>query len=716
MTTNPSLINNPNLDTWIKVKPNGFIEIRIGKVDIGQKISHAATRLVAEELDVNVERILVVPANTANGPNEGMTSGSNSIEESGNAIRLVAATARSYLLNRAAELLKVDPKELSINDGTIKTLSTNQTITYWELQGNKLFEIEIDHKANFKPHRLTHLIGRASIPNDINDIVSGKHSFVQDMSMPGMLHARIIRPPHPYARLKSVNEDILEKLSIRGFYIVRNGSFIAIAGEDEYSVIKAVHTLKNTLTWAAKRDLGQQTISQQLTSNKRISMPVIDGIPKNIPVSPPHIPSEDSKLNHECRYERPYIMHGSIGPSAALVLFKENRFQIWTHSQGIHLLRLTIAEFLSLSIDDITVYHRPGPGCYGHNGADDAALDAVLVAQTLKGKPILLKWSREDEHAWEPYGSAMIMDLSASVDNQNSIVAWSHETYSDTHVSRPRPGVLGLGPSRLLATQFLESTPNVIPPPPNMNPHGGIHRNLDPLYKLNNKRLIKHLVRNLPLRTSALRTLGAYSNIFAIESFIDELAAKLNEDPVEFRLRHLDDDRACACIQKVSERIGVLERAAEGIGRGLAFARYKNTKAYVSVGIELIVDDNVSVRLKKAVIASDAGQIIDPNGIIAQLEGGFIQAASWTLYEAVNYDSEGILSRDWDSYKIIGFDNIPEIETILLGKPDQPFLGVGEAVCGPTAGAIANAICRATGIRPRRLPFTPEILRETAFQ
>ncbi|MDA0341302.1 MAG: molybdopterin-dependent oxidoreductase, partial [Proteobacteria bacterium] len=421
------------------------------------------------------------------------------------------------------------------------------------------------------------------------------------------------------------------------------------------------------------------------------------------------------KASHAARYERPYIMHGSIGPSAALARFGGDGLEMWTHSQGVYLLRASLAELFSMPIEQLRLHHRPGSGCYGHNGADDAAVDAALVARAIPGTPVLLKWTRADEHAWEPYSPAMVMDLSGGVTADGTFTAWSHETYSDTHVLRPRPGVAGLGPSRLLPAQFLENPPTIIPPPPNLTHHGGIHRNLEPLYRIKEPRLIKHLVRGLPHRTSALRTLGAFANIFALESFIDELAAAAGEDPVDLRLRHLDDPRARACIEAVAARIGPLDQAPEGHGRGLAFGQYKNAKAYVAVAVELAVDDAAKIHLKRAVIAGDAGQVVDPTGIIAQLEGGFIQAASWTLYEAVTHQADGITSRDWQSYRIIGFDNIPDIETVLLDQPDAAFLGAGEAVCGPTGAAIANAVHRSTGVRPRQLPLTPDALRAAAL-
>jgi CO/xanthine dehydrogenase Mo-binding subunit len=408
-------------------------------------------------------------------------------------------------------------------------------------------------------------------------------------------------------------------------------------------------------------------------------------------------------------------MHGSIGPSAAAALFENGRLTVWTHSQGIYILRAGIADVLGMNEDALRLIHVPGAGCYGHNGADDVALDAAVTARALPGRPVLMKWTREDEHAWEPYGPAMVMDLCASLDASGKVAAWSHETFSDTHVMRPRPGPNRSGASRLLAARHMDPPLAAPVAQPGMAPHGGIHRNLDPCYDFENRRLVKHLVRGMPLRTSALRTLGAYANIFAIESFMDELAEAAGADPVDFRLRHLTDPRARAVLEGAATGIGWETSVAEGRGRGIAFARYKNAKTYAAVAVELAVTDAAEVRLYRAVVAADAGQVVDPDGLSAQLEGGLIQAASWTLYEQVTFDRDGITSRDWDSYPILRFDNVPEVETVLINRPGEPFLGAGEATAGPTAAAIANAIRSATGLRLRRLPFTPDSLRAAAM-
>ena len=716
MAPNPSITKNPALDDWLAIGADGRITVRSGKVDIGQRISTAVALIAAEELDVDMSRIDVMRAETGIAPDEGITSGSNSMEETGHASRLVAATARRHLLLLAAKALDVDVSTLEVNDGLIRSRETNRSITYWELLGDQRFDIEIDPNVEIKPPSDYRLVGKPVIPRGMEDIVTGQACFVQDMKMEGMVHARVVRPPHYHARLSNFDEAVCGRLSDSGIAVVHDGSFLAVTGSDEYAAIKAAERIAAAAEWDMGGGLESRDIFERLTSDERISLPVVDGKPVKQPVPELGDPPAGATATLRARYERPYHMHGSIGPSAAMALFEDGRLTVWTHSQGIYILRDSMAAALNMDLEAVHLIHTPGSGCYGHNGADDVALDAALVARATPGTPVLLKWSREDEHAWEPYGPAMVMELCASLNAAGDVVAWSHETFSDTHVSRPRPGPDKIGAARLLASRHVQDALELPPAQPSMGVHSGIHRNLDPVYSFPERRLVKNLVRGMPLRTSALRTLGAYANIFAIESFMDELADAAGADPVEFRLRHLSDDRSKAVLEAAAKALGPIDaELPPGRGRGIAYARYKNAKTYTAVGVELEVTDAAEVRLHRAVIAADSGHAVDPDGLSVQLEGGFLQAASWTLYEAVQFDRDGITSRDWDDYPILRFDNIPEVETIVMQRPGEPFLGAGEAAPGPTAGAIANAIRNATGLRLRRVPFTPDAIRAAAM-
>ena len=716
MASNPSVENNPALDDWLSLGPGETVAVRSGKVDIGQRISTAVAMLVADELDVDPARVETVRTETGLSPDEGITSGSYSMTQTGEAVRRAAATARRYLLDRAAQALDVDPATLEVDDGTIHSRATNRQTSYWELMEGKPFGIDIDPDAPLKPREALRHVGTSAIARGMEDIVRGRPWFLHDMSLPDMLHARVVRPPHYRARLGSIGRTVLDRLADEGTRVVRDGSFLAVAAVDEYRAVRAAERLAAAASWDEGEGLPSGDIYESLRGNERVSLPVVDGAPVEAPVPAPEAPPASAAATLEARYERPYQMHASLGPSAAMAEFADGRLNVVTHSQGIYFLRTALAETFDMAPGDIRLVHAPGAGCYGHNGADDAALDAALVARALPGRPVMLKWTREEEHAWEPYGSCASMDLRASIDADGGIVAWTHESYSDTYMMRPRSGPDKAGPARLLSTRFLADplTPPVMGPA--MGPHIGIHRNLDPLYDLPGKRLVKHLVRGMPLRVSALRSLGAYANVFAIESFMDELAEEAGIDPVAFRLRHLSDPRARAVIEAAADRLNPAGAdCPEGRGRGIAFSRYKNIAAYAAVVMEVSVTDAAEIVLERCAIAADAGEIVDRAGLAAQLEGGAIQAASWTLHEAVAFDGGGITSRDWETYPILGFDNVPEFETVLVDPGREPFLGAGEATAGPTAAAIGNAVYAATGLRLRRIPFTPDAVRAAAL-
>ena len=716
MAANPSLTASPNVDDWIAIDASGRVHVRSGKVDIGQRISTAIAIIAAEELEVDAADIVVEARQTGVTPNEGITSGSNSIEQSGHAVRRAAASARRHLLGQAARQFGTDVAALRMEDGLIRDPATNQSVSFKELAGGRRFDIPVDAGVELKAPDTYTRIGKPATPRGAVGQVTGRTVFIHDMVMDGMWHARIVRPPHSEARLSELDATVCEKITAQGLAIVRDGSFLAIAGADEYSVIKACERLAAAAAWDGGSGLDETDIFAALTANERLSFPVIGGTSEKLPAPDLPEPPADAAMTLSARFERPYQMHGSIGPSAAMAMTQDGKVAVWTHSQGIYPLRDTLADALDLPAGDITIHHALGSGCYGHNGADDAAFEAVLVARAFPGRPILLKWTREDEHAWEPYASAMAVELRASLDATGQVIHWSSDCYSDTHLGRPRKGPDKAGPARLLTSRFREQAIAPWLPKPSFNFHGGIHRNLDPYYAFKERRLVKHLVRDLPLRTSAMRGLGAVANVFALECFMDELAEAAGVDAAQFRLNHLDDERARAVLEAAADGIGwrATERA-DGHGQGIAFARYKNAQTYAAVAVELQVDDAANVHLKRAFIAADAGEVIDADGLKAQLEGGFMQAASWALYEQVSYDRDGVTSRDWESYPILKFDNVPEIEVRLLDRPGVKSLGGGEATGGPSVAAIANAIHDATTLRLRRMPFNPQAIRAAAM-
>ena len=715
MISSESLQKHPDVDDWIVVAPDGRIVVRTGKVDIGQRISTALALIAAEELDVDFQRVDVEMVDTASSPDEEYTSASNSVERSGNAIRLASATARRHLLALAAKALEVEPQSLQVRDGLIGSSATNRTTTYWDIMQGQRFSIAVDPQIEPKAAQDYRQVGRAVVAKDLVELVQGAAPFVHDMRMSGMLHARLVRPPHYYARIASIDETIHRRLE--GAHLMRDGSFVAVAAEDEFKAIRIAERVASSIRWSPERGLNAADVFERLVTAPRISLPVRNGHAFEEPAPELAPPPRDATITIHTRIERPYVMHGSIGPSAALALFENGDLTIWTHTQGVYPLRLTIAECLGMDPARVRLVQRRGPGAYGHNGADDAALDAALVARSLPGKPVLLKWSRAGEHGWEPYGPAMVVAIRASLDRDGQVIDWSHDTWSDTHRTRPRPGPNAIGPARMLSSHLVENpAPPFVPEPFLSAPLAGVHRNAYPYYSFPSPRVVKHLVRNMPLRTSTLRSLGTYANVLAIETTMDELARAAGIDALDFRLRHLDDDRAHAVLRAAAERTQWGRERPSGHGRGLAFSRYNNLKAYAAVIVDLEVDDAANVRLHRIVIAADAGQIVDPDGLALQLEGAALQSASWTLYEQVTFDEGGVTSLDWESYPMLRFDNVPDVVTVLIDRPGMPYLGPSECAIGPTAAAIANAIHDATGLRLQRLPFTSAAIRQAALQ
>lgn len=714
MTISASLTRNPDLDSWLQIHEDGTLTLFTGKVEIGQGIKTALALIAAEELDVAFERIHVKTADTAHGLNELMTSGSLSMEESGRAIQQVTAEIRTLLLAEAAQKLNVPRARLEVIDGRIGAPETNATTTYWELAGGKAFKRKFEGKAQPKNASQYQQVGHSPKAIGLQEMVLGATEYVHDMKMPGMLHGRVVRPPQYHARLKTVDASpILKKDGL--VKVIQDGSFLAVVAEREEQAVQATAELAALAHWEITEELDCTDIYEQLVQKPAIRLLVVEGIPTDDPIPLIKVP-EDAKTTLQATYHRPYQMHASIAPAAALALYSEiqksPQLTIWTHSQGVFPLQTSLSQALGIGVETIRLIHVPGAGCYGHNGADDVAMDAALVALELPERPVLVKWTREDEHSWEPYGAAMVMQLQASLDEQGQVLSWNQDTYSDTHAGRPRPG----GEKSALMPAWHRASPMEPPPKiPNRSAHGGIHRNAAPLYRFPEQRIVKNLVKDMPLRTSALRSLGAYANVFALESFMDELAHEVGSDPLQFRLSHLQDERGRAVLEAAAAQANWhLPAKEEGVGRGIAFAQYKNVKCYAAVIMTVAVDAYGKIVLQHAVIAADAGQVVDPDGLENQLEGGLIQAASWTLKEAVTYDKNGITSQDWETYPILTFSEFPTIETVLLNRPNHPYLGSGEATQGPTAAAIANAVFDATGLRLRQIPFTMETVRKAA--
>jgi CO/xanthine dehydrogenase Mo-binding subunit len=685
-----SLEKAPYLDAWIRIDAANRVTVFTGKCELGQGIRTALIQVAAEELDVAFARVTLVTADTGRTPNEGFTAGSNSMKDSGTALRNAAAQVRELLLEKAAARLSVAPDALAVQDGTV-IAANGQRITYGDLVAGEELHVAAKPASRFKDPKAYRLVTKAVPRVDIPAKVTGGESYVHDLRLPGMVHARVIRPPGYGAALESVDIAAVEGIG-PDVKVVRDANFLAVVAAKEYTAIKAMRRLRRAARWRETPTLPDM----KALPATLLAMPSQDMV-----VEERGAPAAAART-FEATYTRHYQAHASMGPSCAVAHLVDGSLTVWSHTQGVYPDRDAIAEMLAMPPERVRVIHREGAGCYGHNGADDAAGDAALIASRMPGVPVRVQWMREDEHCWEPFGSAMVGKLRAGLDASGRVVSWDYGVWSCTHSTRPG-GAGALLAARHGARAFKPETPKV-----RRSPEGQGDRNAVPLYAFPTLRVVHHFLPDMPVRVSALRALGAYHNVFALESFMDELAIAAGVDPVEFRLRHLEDARARAVIQRAAEGFGwATARPAPGRGKGFGFARYKNLAAFCAVAAEVAVDPIGRIRLVRAVAAVDSGQVVNPDGLRNQIEGGIVQSASWTLHEKVSFDRSRIRSADWSTYPILRFDGVPEsVEVHIIDRPGEPYLGTGEAAQGPAAAAIGNAVANATGRRLRDLPLS----------
>ena len=688
------LLLNPRLGQRISFNANCTITIRPGKVEIGQGIISAIAQIAAEELDINYSRIQVLPVDTTISPSEGSTSGSRSIQEGGESMRFACAEIRHLFLEAGAKKLNLPISVLKIKDGLIYGNNTQAGASYWDLLADVNLDVDATGRALPKNPNNYEVIGLSLLRKDILSKVTGA-AFLHDIRLPGMLHGRIARPPSFQAKLISFDQQpILAMPGVKK--VIRDGRFIGVVAEREEQAIKAMLSIERHCKWSESALLPDMNELEQFLYAQKSE----DEILKDVGGSPSDVGAEINAT-----FTRPYLAHASIGPSCALAWWHDNCLEVWSHSQSIFALKDELAKILKLDPEQIIVRHAEGAGCYGHNGADDVALDAALLALELDGSPVRVQWMREDEFAWEPFGPAMAVKLSGSVDSSGQISKWHEEIWGNRHIGRagrqPKPGLLA-------AWHIGEGMEVPLPVDMPIAMGGGSQRNAIPYYEFPNCKVLNHAIQAMPIRTSALRALGAHLNIFAIESFMDELAVLAKLDPIEFRLRHLKDERAIAVLKTVKAKANWQpDFKSDGTrGYGVAFARYKNVGNYAAVIAEVLIEENIKV--KKIFAAIDCGLVINPDGVLNQIEGGAIQAASWTLKEQLLFDKTRITSRNWEEYPILTFSEVPKVEIELINRPDEPSLGVGEGVTGPVAAAIANAVANAMGVRLRHLPMTPK--------
>ena len=684
------------LDDWIAVAPDGSINAYSGKVELGTGTRTALTQIVAEELDVRFERVHLIMGDTACTPDEGYTAGSMTIYRSGTLLRQAAAEARRVLLEMAVAYLDATPNEVVIRDGVISVQDDpERAISYGELIGGRPFEREVTGSAPLKRPQDYQIVGTSAARIDIPRKLTGQPSFVQDIRLPGMLHGRVVYPPGPGAKLISVDEESVRDLP--GLVkIVQRGSFVGVVAEREEQAQRVAKQIKvvwrETAAFPRMEDLYSALRTQPTQDDVLVETGDVDST----------LTSAVQSLH--ATYYQPYHAHASIGPSCAVADVKTDQITIWASTQGPFPLRGTLAQLLGVPPEQVRLIHVEGAGSYGHNGADDAAADAAILSQSV-GKPVRVQWSREQEFLWEPKAPAMIMEVHGGLDAQGKVTAWEYQVWSPTHASRPRFA------AQLLAAQWL----NEQPPPPARFFIGG-ERNAPTNYAIPNQRVTLHWLANSLLRVSSFRSLGGAANTFANESFMDELAAAAGVDALEFRLRHLTDLRGRAVLKAAAEKANWkahpaphLQRENVVEGRGIAFAQYENSVAYVATVAQVQVNTVTGVvRVQRVIVAHDCGLVINPDGLRNQIEGNVIQSLSRALKEEVQFDERRLTSIDWETYPILTFSEIPEVEVVLLTRPSDTAVGAGEPATVTTAAAVANAIFDATGTRVRQLPLTPQ--------
>jgi nicotinate dehydrogenase subunit B len=692
-----SLAANPVLGHWIRIRSDGIVEVRSGKVELGQGVLTALAQIAAEELDVNVTRVQMIAAATDLSPDEGFTAGSLSIQNSGAALRQVCAEARALYLAVAAAKLAATTDELEVADGQINGPDDSAT-SYWELADDSLLNRPATGDAPSKAESDYQVVGTNVARLDLPDKLTGRPRYLHDLVLDGQVYGRIVRPPSRGARLRDVDTGPTKALP-GVITVVRDGDFIGVVAEREEVALRAAERLRGDASWAEWPTLPDENDLPGFLVSAQADTSVLASKEKSTPTQ--------ATRSHSARYHRPYLAHASIGPSAAAALAHgDGRLEVWSHSQGVHVLRRELAAALDVAPDRVLVRHVEGAGCYGHNGADDAAMDTALLAQAVPGRPVQVVWSRADELAWAPFGPAAVVEIAADSTDDGSVLSWRHEIWSGSYMGRP-----GTTPTNALlaASHRTGGEPIRAGGEPPLERGGGTGRNALPSYDFPAYLVTNNLLTEMPLRTSALRSLGAFLNVFAAESFMDELASAAGRDPLEFRLAHLSDLRAQAVLHTAASGAAWAEwTSREAVGHGIGYARYKNSSAYCAVVAEVEAINEVQVR--RLVIAVDAGLVINPNGAVNQIEGGAIQATSWALKERVRFDRLNVTSDTWETYPILRFSQVPAIEVEFVAGQGNPPLGVGECAQGPTAAAIANAVYDALGVRVRSMPLTAEQL------
>ncbi len=682
------------VDAWLAIARDGSVTVYTGKVDLGTGVRTALAQMVAEELDVPHARVSLVMGDTALTPDQGQTASSVTIQGAGVELRQAAATARKGLVERAAARLGVAVGELAVEDGEVRARSGTARISYGDLVGDQRFEMKVDKAAPLKRPSTYRLVGKPVPRVDIPAKVTGAFTYMHDFRLPGMLHARVIRPNAIGARLASVDEASVR--DVPGFVqVVRKQDFLAVLARTEWGAIQAARKLK--VAWSGGGGLPE---FGKLYDFVRATPVAKEEVPVRVGNAKAALAGAGKVVR--ANYEYPINTHGSIGPACAVAQVKDGALTIWSASQATHSMQSELVTVVGLPKERIRLVYLEGSGCYGRNGHEDCTADAALIA-TLTGHTVRVQWMREDEHGWDPKSPPLVVDMAGAVDGAGFISAWHGEFFMPIHTG-------SLNDFPLLAA--------VASGVPRRGPYtGSIQQNAPAPYEIPNALVEVHRLKDTPLRPSHLRTPGRMQNTYANESFMDELAAAARQDPLLFRMKHLSGERAMAVLNGVARlanwesRPSPAHNAGKGKvmkGRGVAYVRYEGNRTYVAATAEVEVHrDTGKVRVTRVCVSHDCGLVINPDGLRNQIEGGVIQTVSRTLLEEVKFDRQGVTSTDWGSHPILTFSEVPEVAIDIIDRPQERPWGAGEPVAAVVPSAIAGAIHDATGVRLRTVPFTP---------
>ena len=689
-------VDADRVDGYLAIAPDGGVTVFAGKVDLGTGARAAIRQIVAEELGVLPARIALVEGDTALTPDQGSTGGSTGIMVGGVQIRQAAATARARLIALAAAKLQRPAGDLDTVQGAVVMRGGSETIGFAALLGGAAFAIAVDKAAPLRDPAGYRIVGTSYPRPDLPAKLTARHVFVQDHRVEGMLHARIVRPPSIGARLGAV--DAASVAQIPGAQIVRLRDFLAVVAPREWDAVRALRAVK--ATWEAATPLsGSDTVYEVVRATPVARTETLR--------SAGDAPAALAAAAHVVRasYAWPIQSHASMGPSCAVADIRDGGGTVWTASQGTHRLRKTIARLLGLDVARLRLVYLDGSGSYGTNGNDDVAFEAALLSRELR-RPVRVQWMREDEHGWDPKGPPQLLDLRATLDADGNIAAW--ETVAMVPANTPNlPSI----PLLAAVAAGLDAGAG--------QSAGLTSLNADPPYAIANMRADIRWLTTTPLRPANLRAPGKIGNVFAVESFVDELAAAAGVDPMAYRLRQLRDARGRAVLERVGTMMAWTPRARPVAGgdmvrdgRGIAYVHYKQSENYVAMGMEVSVDRTTgAVRVLRVACAHDCGLMINPDAVRAQVEGCILQTLSRTLFEEVTFDRARVTSTDWASYPILRFPDVPRLEIALIDRRNERPLGAGEAATATVGAALGNAVFDATGVRLRRAPFTPAAVK-----